>query len=138
MTEQSLKSIEVAAALIWQDGRFLAARRPAHVPFAGYWELPGGKLEPGETPQEALRRELAEELRIDVGDVSYLETKEHVYPDAGLRVILHFFEVRDFTGRPQPAEGQEIRWISPTEAGAMEFLEADALFLAALVPSDDM
>ncbi|WP_165175140.1 (deoxy)nucleoside triphosphate pyrophosphohydrolase [Desulfovibrio sp. ZJ369] len=129
-----MRDIEVAAGIIWRNGRFLAAQRPTDKPLEGYWEFPGGKLEGGESPAEALARELAEELGIGVRKAAFWQSLSHSYAERGFRVRLHFFHVTAFTGEPCPAEGQNLRWISPAEAAHLPFLPADAGVLAQLPP----
>lgn len=118
--------IEVAAGIIWRGGRFLAAQRPTDKPLEGYWEFPGGKLEKGESPAEALARELAEELGIGVRECRFWQSLEHSYAERGFRVRLYFFHVTAFSGEPCPAEGQNLRWVTPAEAPELGFLPADA------------
>ncbi len=129
-----MRSIEVAAGVIWKHGRFLAARRPAGKPRAGYWEFPGGKREPGETIEEALRRELREELGIACGRLLAWKSVSHTYPD--VRVNLHFIHVLDFTGEPEPRDGQTLRWVSPAEAPSLDFLPADKALVTELRAPD--
>ena len=118
-----MRSVEVAAGVIWRHGRFLAAQRPPGKPRAGFWEFPGGKREAGESIEEALRRELHEELGIVCGRLLAWKRVSHTYPE--LRVNLHFIHVLDFTGEPQPRDGQTLRWVSPDEAPSLDFLPAD-------------
>ena len=110
----------------------MAAQRPDGKPMAGYWEFPGGKVEGAERPDQALRRELAEELGIGVRQAALWRTVEHCYAERDLLVRLHFFHVTAFSGEPCPAEGQNLRWISPAEAPRLDFLPADAGLLAQL------
>ena len=127
-----MRLIEVAAGIIWRGGRFLAAQRPTDKPLEGYWEFPGGKLEARETPSEALARELAEELGIGVRESRFWQSLEHSYAERGFRVRLHFFHVMAFRGEPGPAEGQNLRWVTPSEALELGFLPADANVLEQL------
>lgn len=127
-----MRLIEVAAGIIWRGGRFLAAQRPTDKPLEGYWEFPGGKLEARETPSEALARELAEELGIGVRESRFWQSLEHSYAERGFRVRLHFFHVMAFRGEPCPAEGQNLRWVMPSEALELGFLPADANVLEQL------
>ena len=92
--------VEVAAGIVWRAGQCLAACRPTGGVLGGCWEFPGGKLEPGESPLDALKRELAEELGIGVRAARFWQSLEHWYPETGLTVRLHFFHVTDFAGEP--------------------------------------
>lgn len=125
-----MQTIEVAAGIIWRDGCFLAAKRPEGKPRGGFWEFPGGKLEPGESREEALERELREELGICCTAIRFRQTLEHAYPD--VRVCLHFMDVTAFDGEPQPYDGQELRWVTPEQALGLAFLPADRDILEAL------
>lgn len=108
--------VRVAAAVILRgDGRVLLAQRPPGKAYAGYWEFPGGKLEPGETPMHALVRELHEELGIEVRRAAPWLTHEFVYPHA--HVELNFFRVFAFAGEPHGHDGQAFAWQMP---GAFE------------------
>ena len=108
-------SIVVAGGIIWQDDHLLAALRPQGKPMAGYWEFPGGKLEPGETAEQALCRELREELGISVRACRLWQIVEHDYAERDLHVQLHFFHVTAFDGTPCARERQELRWV-PADA----------------------
>ncbi|TAM85420.1 MAG: Nudix family hydrolase [Candidimonas sp.] len=104
--------IEVAAGLIRKpDGRLLLAQRPGDKPWSGWWELPGGKIEPGETTLGALARELSEELGIQVTSATRWVTYTHDYPKN--TVHLAFCRVSDWVGEPRGLEGQELRWVDP-------------------------
>ncbi len=128
----TIPTIEVVAGVIWQkaspenttsSAKFLASLRLPHMPMGGFWEFPGGKIEPKEHAEEALQRELLEELGIMVKQWIFWKSVEHAYPTR--RVILHFFHVTAFDGQAQGLEGQEVRWITPQEAQHLPFLEAD-------------
>ncbi|BEU22703.1 NUDIX domain-containing protein [Paraburkholderia terrae] len=100
---------EVAVGVLVQpDGRYLLAQRPAGKPYEGYWEFPGGKLEPGETVEAALARELHEELGIDVQASHRWHVLEHDYPHAYVR--LYFCKVTAWDGEPHGREGQAFAW----------------------------
>ncbi len=94
--------------LLLDDGRFLLGSRPEGKPWAGYWEFPGGKIEPGETLVQALRRELREELAIVIEDGEFWKSCIIDYPHA--RVDLRFCKVRRWSGLPRPCEGQQLAW----------------------------
>ncbi len=116
--------IDVVAGIIWRGGEYLAVRRPPGKPMAGFWEFPGGKVEPGETLEQALVRELDEELGIRVQECAFWQSVEHAYPH--LLVRLHFFHVREMDGEPRSREGHELAWVTPEGGGDLGFLEADA------------
>lgn len=121
---------QVVAALIWQGDRFLICRRPAHKARGLLWEFVGGKVEPGETKQQALIRECREELAVtvDVGE-QFMELT-HVYPD--LTVHLTLFHASITEGTPQLLEHSEIRWIPASEIDDYEFCPADEEILRRL------
>ena len=112
------------------DGHFLLAQRPAGKVYAGYWEFPGGKVEPGEPAHAALARELHEELGIDVRTWYPWITREFVYPHGHVR--LNFFRVLEWDGEPHPREDQAIAWQAPQGAMASPMLPANAPVLASL------
>ncbi|MFQ5785378.1 MAG: 8-oxo-dGTP diphosphatase MutT [Alphaproteobacteria bacterium] len=121
-----------AVALIDGDGRVLLARRPAGKPMAGLWEFPGGKVEPGETPEAALVRELAEELGIDVAAscLAPFTFASHDYADFHLLMPLYVCRVWD--GAPRPREGQETAWVRPHRLDDYPMPPADAPLVAML------
>jgi len=103
------RPVDVAVGvLVDGDGRFLLTSRPAGKVYAGYWEFPGGKLETGESVEGALRRELHEELGIEIGDVQPWKVEIVDYPHA--RVRLHFCKVRSWRGAFEMREGQSMSW----------------------------
>jgi 8-oxo-dGTP diphosphatase len=123
--------IEVAAAVIQRaDGRFLLAQRPAGKVYQGYWEFPGGKIEPGEAAERALARELHEELGIEVRSAYPWITREYVYPHGHVR--LAFFRVLDWQGEPHPREDQAIAWQALGAPMVAPMLPANAPVLASL------
>lgn len=124
--------IHVAAGIICRHGLMLAAQRPDEKPFGGFWELPGGKVENNESPGEALCRELAEELGINVKKFQPLGTVEHRYKESGFMAVLHFFRVSAFEGEPCNMENQNLRWIEPKDISELDFLPADKEILARL------
>ena len=136
MGDETPRSIKVAAAVVWRDGRVLLTRRPPGGPFGLKWEFPGGKLEPGETAEQALVRELREELGVGSVPRGTLAVETYQYAH-GLSVELHFVRCEldslDFTPSP---EVHEVRWNRPSEVDPAELLEADRGFLAALVKAE--
>lgn len=108
MTEVS-RPIDVAVGILMKpNGDVLLGQRPAGKPYAGYWEFPGGKVDPGETILDALKREFMEELGIEVLAADEWCGVEHVYEHAHVR--LHFFISRAWRGEPQSLEGQAFAW----------------------------
>jgi mutator protein MutT len=124
--------IVVLAAVVERDSRFLVTRRVGKTHLSGYWEFPGGKCEPDETPAACLERELLEELGVAARIGDELLTTEHDYPDRTVR--LHFRRV-EIDGAPRPLLGQEIRWASREELGRLQFPEADRELLKLLKTS---
>lgn len=124
------KVTEVVAALIWDGGRFLICQRPAHKARGLLWEFVGGKVEPGETKEQALIRECQEELAvtISVGEV-FMEVN-HDYPDLNVHMML--FHAAIIEGTPQMLEHNDIRWITPEEIPQYEFCPADETILRKL------
>ena len=123
--------VRVAAAVILApDGRVLLAQRPAGKPYAGYWEFPGGKLEPGETVRDALVRELHEELGIEVLDAAPWLVQRYVYPHAA--VELNFWRVFAFAGEPYGHDGQAFCWQTPGRFDVAPLLPANTAILRAL------
>ena len=114
---------EVVAALIWDKDKFMICQRPAHKARGLLWEFVGGKVEPGETKQQALIRECQEELAItlDVGDVFMDVT--HDYPDPTVHLTLFHAAIRE--GVPQMLEHNDIRWITAGEIDQCDFCPAD-------------
>lgn len=112
------------------DGSFLLAQRPAGKVYAGYWEFPGGKVEPGEPAARALARELHEELGIDIAEGFPWITRVFTYPHGTVR--LNFFRVHDWRGEPHPREDQAIGWQRFGEPLASPMLPANAPVLASL------
>lgn len=118
-----LPTTEVAAAVIEADGRYLITRRVrGHL--EGFWEFPGGKVRPGETLPECLRREVREELGIEVSVGEKLETVTWRYSNRTL--VLHFFRCGLAGGEIAPQEGQAFAWVAPEELERYQFPPADA------------
>ena len=121
--------IVVTAAVVERDGAFLVTRRPDGAHLAGQWEFPGGKCEADETLDECLRREMLEELCVNVVVGRELLVTQHHYPERS--VELHFFAC-EMSGEPQPALGQEVRWAVRAELPALDLPAADAALIALL------
>lgn len=121
---------EVVAALIWGKNRFMICQRPAHKARGSLWEFVGGKVEPGESKEEALIRECREELgvTVDVGEI-FMEVT-HQYPDITVHLTLFSASIRE--GVPQKLEHQDIRWITAEEIGKFSFCPADTEILEKL------
>ena len=105
----------IAIAVVEQDGCFLVGRRPPSVPLAGLWEFPGGKVEPGETPEAALIRELKEELDIDTwaSCLAPLTFASHSYDD--FHLLMPLFACRKWQGTVRATEGQTLAWVRPNQ-----------------------
>jgi 8-oxo-dGTP diphosphatase len=118
----------VVGAAIIRDGRVLAARRTSPAAAAGRWEFPGGKVEPGETSEEALVREVAEELGCRVAVTGWLAGEVRI----GAAHVLTVATARLLVGEPDPVEHDVVRWLGATKLGEVDWLEADRPFLAEL------
>jgi 8-oxo-dGTP diphosphatase len=118
----------VVGAAIVRRGRVLAARRTSPPEAAGRWELPGGKVEPGETPEQALVREIAEELGCTVAVRAWLAGAVPI----GTAHVLRVAVVRLVDGEPEPTEHDGVRWLAADELDAVDWLEPDRPFLAEL------
>jgi len=114
----------VVAALIWKDGKLLICQRTRHQVMPLKWEFPGGKIEEGEQPRDALRRELDEELGIVATIGDELARIQHEYPNGGM-VELRFFIVREYQGELENRIFKDIQWAEPKELPKFDFLEAD-------------
>ncbi len=109
VAESQRTPVDVAVGILVDgQGRFLLTSRPPGKVYAGFWEFPGGKLEPGETVEQALRRELQEEIGVTIGEAPVWRIEEFDYPHA--RVRLHFCRVRQWSGDLVMHEGQEMSW----------------------------
>ena len=121
------KPIEVAAGLVFRGGRLLITQRLPGSHLGGLWEFPGGKREPGETYEECLRRELREELGIEVVVVELVESIAHDYPEKS--VHLKFYRCRWQRGRPRPVGCHDLKWIAADEIPRYAFPAADMRLL---------
>jgi 8-oxo-dGTP diphosphatase len=114
----------VVAALIMRDGKLLVCQRTRHQTMPLKWEFPGGKIEEGEQPRDALRRELDEELGIQATIGDELARIQHEYPNGGM-VELRFYIVRDYNGELENRIFKDIQWAEPKDLPRFDFLEAD-------------
>lgn len=137
MTEgQARRQVHVAVGVVIDaHGRILVAQRPQHLHQGGLWEFPGGKVEPGELITDALRRELLEELAIEVVDAEPLIEVEHDYGDKA--VLLDVWLVTAFRGEPDGREGQPWQWIARDELESLPFPVANIPIIEILVGSSD-
>ncbi|MGX5840163.1 8-oxo-dGTP diphosphatase MutT [Mesorhizobium sp. ArgA1] len=122
-----------ACALVDTDGRVLLAQRPEGKQLAGLWEFPGGKVEPGETPEECLIRELQEEIGIetDIPCLAPLTFASHSYDD--FHLLMPLFVCRRFRGIAQPKEGQALKWVRPKQMRDYPMPPADAPLIQFLI-----
>lgn len=125
-----MKAVDVVAALIWRGDRFFICKRPAHKARALLWEFPGGKVDPGESHQEALVRECWEELAVQlrVGEL-YMDVT-HGYPD--LTVRLHLYHARIEEGEPRMLEHADFAWITARQLDGFDFCPADETIIQRL------
>jgi 8-oxo-dGTP diphosphatase len=115
----------VVAAVIEKNGKLLVCQRTRHQTMPLKWEFPGGKIEEGEQPRDALRRELEEELGIDAMIGDEIARLQHAYPN-GAMVELRFFLVRDYTGEIENRIFRDVQWSVAKDLPSYDFLEADA------------
>lgn len=125
-----MKTVEVAAGLIFRSGKLLITQRQANAHLGGLWEFPGGKREANETFEQCLARELREELGVEVRVGDPFEDISHSYPEC--TVHLKFFLCRLEQGEPHSHECSAIAWVSPSELAGYDFPAADARLLEKL------
>jgi len=125
--------VVAAAALVDRQGRVLLAQRPAGKAFAGLWEFPGGKLEPGEGPEAALARELGEELDVQVETqaMTPFAFASHAYAD--FHLVMPLYVVRRWAGEPRAVEGGALAWASAAELARYDMPPADAPLVVELL-----
>jgi len=123
--------MRVVAAAVWNHaGEVLIAQRPPGKPLAGRWEFPGGKLADGESELDALKRELHEELGVEVTAARPLLRVTASYPERDIELSLWIVEA--FSGEPRALDGQKLKWVAPAALSAEDILEADRPFIEAL------
>lgn len=128
--DKNIIPTEVVAALIWEGSRFLICQRPRHKARGSLWEFVGGKVEPGETPEQALVRECREELGVTVSVGEVFMEVTHTYPDITVHLTLYHAALAQ--GVPQRREHAQLRWITPAEIPQYAFCPADVDILARL------
>ncbi|OUL17557.1 DNA mismatch repair protein MutT [Nostoc sp. RF31YmG] len=127
----------IGVAVIWNEQeQILIDRRRAGGAMGGLWEFPGGKIEPGETVEECIQREIYEELGIEIAVGEHLITIDHTYTE--LRVTLTVHHCRHLTGIPQALECDEIRWVSLADLEQFAFPKANVQIIAALRQSQNL
>jgi 8-oxo-dGTP diphosphatase len=129
------KSIEVVAGLIFDQDRLLVCQRSLQASFALKWEFPGGKVEEGEGHEDALRRELKEELGIEAHRFNEIFRQEYLYPSVA-RVNLRFFRVTEYSGEVKNLVFQQIKWVSTNDLLQLDFLDADLPLVQRLATSN--
>lgn len=122
--------LDVVAGIIWRDGWYLAVERPEGANMAGWWEFPGGKIEPEESRDAALVRELQEELGITPVDFEYWRDLEHAYDTFSVR--LHFYHIHKYSGELTSLENQRWTWVDPSRPAELDYLPADVAIVEAL------
>ncbi|MGH7797038.1 MAG: (deoxy)nucleoside triphosphate pyrophosphohydrolase [Candidatus Binatia bacterium] len=135
MTPTGDTPIKVVAGLIYRDERLLVCQRRADGAFPLKWEFPGGKVEGGEAEVAALRRELCEELAIEVREAKFFCRHDHSYKN-GLRVSLRFYNVCGFDGEPQNLVFERISWLKLSDLEQLDFLDGDRPLIAELAAGE--
>ena len=125
-----MKIVDVAVGILRNDNKVLLAQRPQPKPYHGWWEFPGGKVKNNESPEQALKRELKEELGINIDGCSRWIIRHHSYEHASVR--LHFFLVSQWSGHVIPQENQNIKWSDPRKPEVTPILEANSIIFKAL------
>jgi len=121
----------VAAGLIWEDGRLLITRRPEGRHLAGFWEFPGGKQEGSETLKDCLKREIREELGIEIRAEKRILSVRHEYETKW--ITLHVFHCTDLKGQPETLDGQVVKWVRPNDLPKYTFPPPDLEVIEFLV-----
>lgn len=118
-----MNPISVVAGICVRDGRILVARRREGGAESRKWEFPGGKIEPGETPEEALERELSEELGVKTKTGRIFDAVIRYLPERAILILFYFTSLTQ--GEPRPIEAEDVMWLLPEELGIPDFAEAD-------------
>ena len=127
------KTIEVVAAVIVKDGKYFATQR-GYGEWKDWWEFPGGKMEPAETPEEALRREISEELATEIDVGALLTTVEHDYP--GFHLTMHCYLCTIVSGQLSLLEHEDARWLTKEGLHTVKWLPADERVIEELIAKD--
>ena len=125
------KMVEVVAALIWDNGKFMICRRPQNKARALLWEFVGGKVEPGETKEQALIRECCEELAVNISVGGEFMNVTHEYPDITVHLTLFCATIKE--GVPRLIEHSDLKWIVPKEIHNYEFCPSDKEILQKII-----
>ena len=131
-----MREIEVVAAVVLREGRVFCARRPSGGETGGKWEFPGGKIEPGESPEAALAREMREEFGAEVAARGALVTVRHAY--ASFSIVLRAYLAELVSGELRPVEHLETRWLAPEDLGSLDWAAADLPVAAAIRARSDI
>lgn len=122
--------LDVVAGIVWRGDEYLAVQRPEGSRMAGWWEFPGGKIEKGESRDDALVREFQEELGVTPTEFEYWRDLEHEYDEFVVR--LHFFHIRNYSGELKSLENQQMEWVDPSRPPTLDYLPADIVIVEAL------
>ena len=124
-------TVHAVAGILYRDNKILIALRPKGKPYSGYWEFPGGKIEVNETGLAAIKRELHEELGIEVISAQCIFKHQHAYPDK--MVYLQLFHITEFVGEPHGKENQTLRWATFSDLPNLPLLQGNYALLEKLV-----
>ena len=131
-----MKTIKVTGAIIQNDNNFLIGRRGKNEKSAGMWEFPGGKLEQGESLKECIKRELKEELNIEINEMFFFDEYFYEYKKLSKNLKLIFFQIFQFDGEIQNKVHQQLKWIDISKLGDYDFLEGDQKIINKLMNND--
>lgn len=131
---KSVNHIQVTAAIIERDGKILIAKRGKDDPLKDKWEFPGGKVEPDETPEECLQRELEEELGVVTEIGEFIFSRKHEYSHIAIDLLV--YRAHHVSGQFAALDHAEIKWVAPRDLGKYDFPEADAPIVEMLMKAD--